>query len=142
MTLNGERVAVLLGRLNDNIQFLRSHRSLSKEKLVVDKLARHGIERGFQIAIESALSLAEHIVSRRKLGRPNDCGHTFQLLYEANIINESLMQNMKIMVKFRNRLVHIYWDIDVEMLHQYLQEDVAILETFAATITELTTEKE
>ena len=34
------------------------------------------------------------------------------------------------MVGFRNRLVHLYWDVDVERLYQYLQKDVTILRQY------------
>jgi uncharacterized protein YutE (UPF0331/DUF86 family) len=37
---------------------------------------------------------------------------------------------MMAMIGLRNRLVHLYWDIDVEKLYQYLQEDVALLHQF------------
>ncbi len=34
------------------------------------------------------------------------------------------------MVGLRNRIVHLYWDIDVARLHHYLQKDVALLRRF------------
>ena len=37
---------------------------------------------------------------------------------------------MMALVGFRNRLVHLYWDVDVEKLYRYLQEDVAVLRRF------------
>ncbi len=47
------------------------------------------------------------------------------------------------MVGFRNRLVHLYWDVDVEKLPQYLQEDVILLRQFRDfTLQILTAEEE
>ena len=34
------------------------------------------------------------------------------------------------MARFRNRLVHIYWKIDVDLLYMILQEDLADFERF------------
>jgi uncharacterized protein YutE (UPF0331/DUF86 family) len=43
------------------------------------------------------------------------------------------------MVSFRNRIVHIYWDIDLRRLYRYLHKDVPLFEkfrTFALQIVE------
>jgi uncharacterized protein YutE (UPF0331/DUF86 family) len=34
------------------------------------------------------------------------------------------------MVSLRNRLVHLYWDVDVERVYSYLLTDVALLRDF------------
>jgi uncharacterized protein YutE (UPF0331/DUF86 family) len=50
---------------------------------------------------------------------------------------------MKAMVGFRNRLVHLYWDVDVEKLYQYLQDDVTLLRQFRDfTLQIVTTEQD
>ena len=50
---------------------------------------------------------------------------------------------MMTMVGFRNRLVHLYWDVDVEKLYQYLQEDVTLLRQFRDfTLQIITTEQD
>jgi uncharacterized protein YutE (UPF0331/DUF86 family) len=44
----------------------------------------------------------------------------------AQKFTEQLMQ----MARFRNRLVHIYWDVNDELVYTFLQEDIHDLETF------------
>lgn len=46
---------------------------------------------------------------------------------------------MMAMVGFRNRLVHLYWDVDVERLYQYLQEDVPLLRRFRDFVLQILT---
>lgn len=36
------------------------------------------------------------------------------------------------MVQLRNRLVHLYWDIDPAKMYYYLQNDLALLQRFRA----------
>jgi len=43
---------------------------------------------------------------------------------EAGYLDASFGEAMMAMVGFRNRIVHLYWDVDVERLYQYLQQDV------------------
>jgi uncharacterized protein YutE (UPF0331/DUF86 family) len=37
---------------------------------------------------------------------------------------------MMAMVGLRNRIVHLYWDMDTSRMYQYLQEDVSLLHRF------------
>lgn len=41
------------------------------------------------------------------------------------------------MVSFRNRLLHLYWDVDVRRLHQYVQEDIPLFERFKIFVIQL-----
>jgi uncharacterized protein YutE (UPF0331/DUF86 family) len=38
------------------------------------------------------------------------------------------------MARFRNRLVHLYWDVDDRRLHEYMQEGLSDIEEFANAI--------
>jgi len=40
------------------------------------------------------------------------------------IIKRALSDRMILMAKFRNRLVHLYWDIDRRELYRIIQEDI------------------
>lgn len=78
-----------------------------------------------------------------QLGHPQESRDVFQFLIEAGYFDQTFGNAMIAMVSFRNRLVHLYWDVDVEKLHQYLQEDVKILRQFRDfTLQILTSEEE
>jgi len=38
------------------------------------------------------------------------------------------------MARFRNRLVHLYWEIEDARVHQYLQEGLGDLEGFGEAV--------
>lgn len=40
------------------------------------------------------------------------------------------------MARFRNRLIHIYWDIDDERIHGFIQEDLEDVPAFVEIILE------
>ena len=54
----------------------------------------------------------------------------YRFLIEAGYLHESFGEAMMGMVGFRNRIVHLYWDVDVDRLYQYLQQDVPLLGRF------------
>lgn len=89
------------------------------------------VERGFQAAIECCADIASHVVSVYKLGRPIEQRDVFGKLSEAGYIDKDYGMKMGQLVVLRNRIVHMYWDIDAERMYQYLQEDISLLKDFA-----------
>ena len=64
------------------------------------------------------------------LGRPEEQRDVFPILAKAGYLDDEYARQMAEMVSFRNRIVHIYWDVDLRRLYRYLQEDVSLLERF------------
>ena len=101
------------------------------------------MERAFQAAIESCTDIAAHIVSVYQLGHPQDSRDVYRFLVKAGYLDMSFGEAMMAMVGFGNRIVHLYWDMDVERLHQYLQDDIPLLRGFHDfTLQVLTAEEE
>jgi uncharacterized protein YutE (UPF0331/DUF86 family) len=108
-----------------------------------DFTRRLAIERAFQAAIEGCTDIASHVVSVYQLGHPEESRDVFRFLVEAGYLDLHFGEAMMSMVAFRNRLVHLYWRIDVELLYQYLQQDVSLLQKFRDfTLQLLTVEQE
>ncbi|MCL5966144.1 MAG: DUF86 domain-containing protein [Deltaproteobacteria bacterium] len=69
------------------------------------------------VAIEGAVDLCNHVIARNGLRAPEDYADTFRVLGERNLFAPEFVDALIQMVRFRNRLVHIYWNIDdVEIL--------------------------
>lgn len=76
------------------------------------------------------------------MGHPQESRDIYQFLIDAGYLDPAFGQAMIAMVGFRNRLVHLYWDVDVEKLYRYLQEDVAFLRRFRDFILQVLTAEE
>jgi uncharacterized protein YutE (UPF0331/DUF86 family) len=87
-------------------------------------------ERAFQASIESCVDIASHLISTYQLGQPQESRDVFRLLVQAGYITQDYGEAMMAMVSFRNRLVHLYWDVDLERLYTYLQTDIDLLQQF------------
>jgi uncharacterized protein YutE (UPF0331/DUF86 family) len=119
-----------LQKLEQYIDELEKQQSITVEAFRSDFTRQLAVERAFQAAIEGCVDVAAHIVSVYQLGHPNESRDVFKFLIEAGYLEQDFGQAMMAMIGLRNRLVHLYWDIDVEKLYQYLQEDVALLRQF------------
>jgi len=52
------------------------------------------------------------------------------LLAEQGAFNSEFIINLKDMYIFRNRLVHIYWEVDCEQVYEILQKRSTDFKTF------------
>jgi uncharacterized protein YutE (UPF0331/DUF86 family) len=75
-----------------------------------------------QRACESAIDLAMHAVSIRKLGVPKETREAFQFLADAGLLPVPLADRLKKMVGFRNVAVHDYQSLDLAILTHILEE--------------------
>jgi uncharacterized protein YutE (UPF0331/DUF86 family) len=88
----------------------------------------------FIVGIESAIDICNHIISQNGYRAPEDYGDTFQVLFEQGAFEKEFLDNLKAMAKFRNRLVHIYWDIDDEQIYNFLQRNIKDFKIFLDSI--------
>jgi uncharacterized protein YutE (UPF0331/DUF86 family) len=87
-----------------------------------------------QISIQCCLDIAHHIIADEGYRTPQDSYDAFLVLHEEGIIPDSFMPALRQMVSFRNRAVHLYWDIDDEIIYDILQHDRADFEKFITYI--------
>ncbi|MBS3749552.1 MAG: DUF86 domain-containing protein [Candidatus Thermoplasmatota archaeon] len=82
------------------------------------------------VGIESAIDLCNHVISKNRLRPPEDYADTFLVMMEEDFFPEKFTEKLMQMARFRNRLVHIYWKIDVDLLYTILQEDLSDFNRF------------
>ncbi len=130
MKLNVSSMRQRLQKLEQYIAELERQQPVTIETFRRDFTRQLAVERAFQAAIESCIDIAAHIVSVYQLGHPQQSRDVFHFLVEAGYLDQPFGEAMMAMVGLRNRIVHLYWDIDVARLHHYLQKDVALLRRF------------
>jgi uncharacterized protein YutE (UPF0331/DUF86 family) len=130
MKLNVASIKTRLQKLEQYIAELRRQQALTLEEFERDLTVQLAVERAFQAATECCIDMGSHIISVYGLGRPEEQRDVFRLLAKTGYLEDRYAQQMSEMVSFRNRIVHIYWDIDLRRLYRYLQEDIPLLEQF------------
>ena len=75
------------------------------------------------------------VISLNGYRAPEDYGDTFKIMEEAGVFNTDFSQDLRNMVKFRNRLVHLYWEVDdhqvLEILRKRLDDFKRFLDSMA-----------
>ena len=92
------------------------------------------VEHTLQLAIQSALDIASHIVSDERLGEPATNRDLFDFLRRRGYLSDSLALTLQNMAGFRNVLVHGYDAVDLAIVRDVLAHRLDDLLTFASAI--------
>lgn len=92
------------------------------------------VERKLQLCIQACIDIANYLISRERLQIPDEEGNIFVVLEGEGIIGKELAQRMKGIVNFRNILVHEYLEIDNELVHRNLTQNLQDFNEFAQAI--------
>lgn len=66
---------------------------------------------------------------------PTDYADSFKVLEENNILKPDISLKLRQMVKFRNRLVHLYGEIDDVYIIEFIKNDLKDIEQLKTIIT-------
>ena len=110
-------------------------RSLARpEALRSDIREQRFVEHTLQIALQTTLDVASHIVSDERLGEPETNRELFDLLVKGGRLPTDLGETLRAMAGFRNVLVHGYQDVDLGVVEDVHHNHLDDLLAFVAAI--------
>lgn len=124
-------IAARLRVIANNVNALRELGEAPLEEFVSTFFLHAAAERGFQVAIQSALDIGAILLSEAGTDMPAEYRDIFPKLAEIGVVPESLASRLVAMAKFRNVLVHLYLEIEAERLYQYIQHNLDDFDQFA-----------
>ena len=92
------------------------------------------VEHTLQIAIQSIIDVAAHIVSDGRLGEPKTNRELFSLLERYRWISSDLARPLGEMAGFRNLLVHGYDAVDLDIVEDIVRNHLGDLLQFVETV--------
>lgn len=128
--VNPETVASILGNLRNHRDKLSILAGYSREDFLQDFTKVESAKRLLQVSIECCLDIAHHVIADESYRTPQDSYDAFAVLNEEGILPDGFMPVLRQMVSFRNRLVHLYWDVDDAVVHDIVQHNLGDFETF------------
>lgn len=129
-------------KLSERLQALANYRvalerlrALSLEEYLADQVyaGRYLV----QTAAQSCIDLAAHVIASEGWRAPRNFGDVFTVLAENRVIDAQLAGRLRALAGLRNRLVHVYGEIDDTLVHAALDEGLADLDAFATAIARL-----
>jgi len=117
-----DRMLRLVSQMREAVVRLRALKECEKPVFLKDPDKIGSAKYHLIVAIEAAIDMGNHLISRNGYRAPDDYADTFAVLGEQGAFEKSFLENLKEMARFRNRLVHIYWEIDENQVYRILQE--------------------
>jgi uncharacterized protein YutE (UPF0331/DUF86 family) len=124
----------MLSNLRQYIGVLRELGAVPRDEFLSNRDKIGNAKYHFVIAIETAIDIANHIIASEGYRFPHSNADSFIVLVEHGIVNPEMQEGLVAMARFRNRLVHGYWAVNDERVHQYLQESLLDLDRFQRAI--------
>jgi len=121
MTLNHDRIRNKLQDIAKALDRLRRFGDMDKHAFMADEDSQDIARSRLLTAIEAALNICYHITSKDLQKIPEDYAECFHLLGDAGRIDPQLAERLAEMARFRNRLVHLYAEIDYGQVYDIIQ---------------------
>jgi len=105
-----------LSHIQTYYQELEGVLGYSDQEIKSDILRLRALERIIQLIVDEITDINNHIIRYAQLRVPEDFQSAFLILAENKILPEEFARRIAPVVGLRNRLVHRYEKVDVEML--------------------------
>lgn len=128
--LDREKMISKLSLIMDNLKKLQYLKELSPEEFVQDFRNIESAKHLLQVSIEAMIDIANHIISRGRLGRPKSYAESFSILHANGVLTLEQAETYSIMVKFRNRVVHLYQKVNPEQVYDIVQTKLKDIAAF------------
>ena len=129
-----DTLASILNNLRGSMEKLAILAALSEGAFLQDFTNVESTKHLLQVSIECCLDVAHHIVADEGYRTPADYYDTFVVLNENGILPGAFMPTLRQMVSFRNRVVHLYWDVDDATVYRILREKLGDFDEYVGYI--------
>ncbi len=129
-----DKVEGKLENLRGYVQKLAHLASLPRKEFLSDFTKIESAKHLFQVSVECCLDVGNHIIASERFRSPKTYAETFEILAEQKIIADEFLPTARQMVQFRNRIVHLYWEVDAEVIYDILQKNLEDFATFTSQI--------
>lgn len=134
MTLNKEIIDSRIEKIRVNLVDLKNIAKLSEKEFLRDSIKKGAAERCLQISIEAMLDIGNHIIAEKGFEQPMEYRDIFIILGKRGVFNNAFIEKLVEMAGLRNRLVHVYMDVDPKQIYQFIVKDLSDLEEFIKQI--------
>jgi len=132
--INVELVKARAADIRGCLAKLRVYTALADDTFFEDERNEYTVEHLLLVAIEAATALCNHLVAHTTRAAPATYAECFDGLASVGMIDAPLRDRLAGMARFRNLLVHRYWEIDSRRVLDYARRNLVDFEDFLAAI--------
>ncbi len=116
--LRTEHLQERIREIRAYVERIQRYTALSDEAFFADERNLYTVELLLLRCIEAAASICSHIMARIAQSAPSSYVDCFEGLREAGVIDDEVAAQLMRAARFRNMLVHHYWNVDERQVLQ------------------------
>lgn len=132
--INYDKIQAKIEQLKEYTHYLVELSKLDKDELIGDPYKLGSAKYYLQVAIECCVDIGNHIIAKSGFPTPKEYKDTFIILGDKGAFTKDFTKTLIQMIRFRNRLVHLYWEVDPETVWGILQNKLEDFEQFVKDI--------
>lgn len=110
--VNPAKLAGLARNLREYTNHLEKLGHLGKEAVLADPYKTGAARYYLQVTIACCIDIGNHVIASEQFRPPGTYRETFEILGEAGLLPDDFVPTLQQMASMRNRLVHLYSDVD------------------------------
>jgi uncharacterized protein YutE (UPF0331/DUF86 family) len=123
--------------IRECVEKLQRYAALPDDEFFADERNLYTVEHLLLIAIEAAAALCNHVLAKTAKRAPVSYGECFEGLQSVHKLDDELATRLIRMARFRNLLVHRYWDIDATRVLAYARHNLGDFDAYLKVIGEI-----
>ena len=132
--INRDIIIDKASRAERHLKRIKGKRDVSLDRFLSDVDVQDIVLFNLQIAIQSCIDIASHIISDEELGVAGSTSEIFYILQENNYIDAQLTEKIVSAVGFRNLVAHEYGNLDLKKVYKIIHEDMEDIQVFLKEI--------
>jgi uncharacterized protein YutE (UPF0331/DUF86 family) len=133
--VSGEKVRNKIREIKKAVDKLQKYREMPDDRFLQNFESTDAARYNLQVAVESMLDIATHIIARKNLELPKSNAEAFAILCRHGILSREKEKVYMAMARFRNRIVHLYDQVDDSEVHRIIRENLPDYSVFIGEIT-------
>jgi uncharacterized protein YutE (UPF0331/DUF86 family) len=121
-------------RVDRHIKRVESKRNITIDQFLENADVQDILLFNLQVAIQTCIDIASHIVSDEDMGVPGSTSEIFYLLQDNGYINQAQTEKIVSAIGFRNLLVHEYGNLDLKRVYNIINNNTDDLREFVTAI--------
>lgn len=134
MTLDIKKIKFLISEIKESLVDIRRFTGVPQEEFWADKRNILAVEHLLLRAIEATANICSHIAARKLKKGVESPAECFELLEKEKLISKNLSTALRQMARFRNILVHRYWEVNEKRVYQYAKKNLVDFKKFIKVV--------
>jgi len=138
MAIDIEKIKQRITEIKENIEKIKKYSSIPEKEFWGDERNILSIKHLLLESIEACGDICVHILAKKLFRASSSFAECFENLYKSKVIEEDLSNKLIKMARFRNVLVHRYWQIDDRKILDYAKNNLEDFDQFLKAVVKST----